>query len=144
LQNAYVKAIRSNNAELTNGLLRVEGDGAVAPIEVVLGLNAGIVTGRVLNARQEPVSLATVVLLPPGQPPFRSDRYRTFTTGADGMFQFSGVPPGNYRVFAWEDIDPGAWFNRSYLADVESYASILDIAEGQKKDVEIRVVPATR
>jgi hypothetical protein len=144
LQNAYVKAIRSDNTDLTNGMLRVEGNGPAPAIEVVLGLNAGVVTGRVVNARQEPVSQATVVLLPPGQPPFRSDRYRTFTTGADGLFQFSGVPPGNYRVFAWEDIDPGGWFNRSYLADVESYASILEIAEGQKKDLEVRVIPATR
>jgi hypothetical protein len=144
LQNAYVKSIRSGSTDLINGLLRVEGNALVEPIEIVLGLNAGVVTGRVLDVRKEPVSQATIVLLPPGEPPFRSDRYKIFTTAADGRFQFSGVPPGNYRLFAWEDIDAGAWFNRSYLTDVESYATILEIAEGQKKDLEIRVIPATR
>ncbi len=45
------------------------------------------------------------------------------TTDKSGQFQFRGLPPGEYRVLAWEDVDPGAWFNPAFLAVYERYAT---------------------
>jgi hypothetical protein len=137
LQNAYVKSI-------PEGLLRVEGTEPVPPLEIAVSLNAASVKGRVMNTRQEPVSQATVVVLPPGQPPFRPDRYAVFTTGPSGQFEFRGLPPGQYRIFAWEDVDPGAWFNTAFIGNYERDATPLTLVEGHKGELELRVIPASR
>ncbi len=143
MENAYVKAIRAGRDDLINGLLRVEGAEPADSFEIVLGLRGGSIEGRVLNARQEPVSLATVVLLPEGQPPFRPDRHKTFTTGESGRFQFRGLPPGEYRLLAWEDVDPGAWFSPSFLSSYEGVALQLPLSEGERRALDVSVIPAT-
>jgi hypothetical protein len=137
LQNAYVKSIPET-------ALRVEGTEPVPPLEIGISLGAASLKGRVLNARQGPVTQATVVVLPPGRPPFRSDRVAVFTTNASGQFEFRGLPPGEYRVFAWEDVDPGAWFNASFVGAYERDATALTLSEGQSRELELRVIPATR
>jgi len=136
LQNAYVKSIPET--------LRVEGTEPVPPLEIGISLGAASLKGRVMNSRQEPVTQATVVVLPPGQPPFRSDRYAVFTTGPSGQFEFRGLPPGEYRVFAWEDVDPGAWFNAAFVGAYERDATAMTLGEGQNRDLEIRVIPSSR
>jgi hypothetical protein len=135
LQNAYVMSI-------PEGLLRVEGTEPVPPLEIGISLSAASLKGRVLNSRQEPVTQATVVILPPGQPPFRSDRVAVFTTSASGQFELRGLPPGEYRVFAWEDVDPGAWFNTAFIGNYERDATRLTLGKGESREVELRVIPA--
>jgi hypothetical protein len=143
LENAYVKTILAGRTDLINGLLRVEGVEPVDSFEIVLGLRGASIEGRALNARQEPVSLATVVLLPDGQPPFRPDRHKTFTTDESGRFQFRGLPPGEYRLLAWEDVDPGAWFSTSFLSSYEGTAVQLRLTEGDRRALDVSVIPAT-
>jgi hypothetical protein len=86
---------------------------------------------------------ATVVLLPQGPPPFREDRYRVFTTDKSGQFQFRGLPPGEYRMLAWEDVDPGAWFNPAFLAVNERYATAMTLDEGKNQRIDVTAIPVS-
>ena len=96
-----------------------------------------------LNAGRGPVNQATVVLLPEGAPPYRSDRYKTLMTDESGRFQFKGIPPGNYRLLAWEDVDPGAWFNAQFLAAYERLPLPLQMTEGRHMDLDLTAIPIT-
>jgi hypothetical protein len=138
-----VKTIRAEGADLINGLLRVEGMEPADSIEIVLGLSGASIEGRVLNGQQEPVSQATVVLLPEGQPPFRPSRQRILTTGESARFEFRGLPPGEYRLLAWEDVDPGAWFSPSFISSYEGASIRVRLVEGERRDLAISVIPAT-
>ena len=142
LENAYVKAIRSGGVDIRSALLRVEGTEPVSPLEIVIGLRAGSLDGRAVIGNR-PVSQATVVLLPQGAPPYRSDRYKTATTDESGRFQIKGIPPGDYRLIAWEDVDSGAWFNAQFLAAYERNALPLKVEEGQSRTLEVTVIPVT-
>ena len=122
--------------------LRIEGGERVESIDVVVSLNAAAFDGRVWNAKREPVNQATVVLLPKGAASAVSDRYRTITTDAAGRFQFHGIPPGEYRVFAWEDVDAGAWFNPTMLAAYERSSISLTFVEKQQQHLDLDVIPA--
>ena len=51
---------------------------------------------------------ATVVLVPDQGRKFRIDTFKTAVTDADGKFQMQGIPPGSYRLFAWDDVSPNA------------------------------------
>jgi len=64
------------------------------------------ITGRVLDRPNEavpyaPVFLETMDLEPPDPPVVRQVR-----AGADGNFQFLGLPPGKYRLLASLELDP--------------------------------------
>jgi hypothetical protein len=141
-ENAYVKVTRAGGVDVTNGLLRVEGVESADPVEIILSLRGASIEGRALNSRGEAASSATVVLLPEGQPPFRPDRQRTFTTSETGRFLFRGLPPGEYRVLAWEDVDAGAWFSPSFLNSYERAELRVQLAEGEHRDLTVSVIPA--
>jgi hypothetical protein len=34
-----------------------------------------------------------------------------------------GMPPGNYQLFAWDDVEPDAWFDPDFLRPIESRAA---------------------
>jgi hypothetical protein len=57
----------------------------------VAAADGGTIRGRVLDGEDRPVASATVVVLNTGL---------TAATGADGSFEFAGVPPGDYGVQA--------------------------------------------
>jgi hypothetical protein len=141
-ENAYVKSIRSTNRDLMENSLRVEGGERLDFVEIVVSLDAASFDGRVLNTKREPVSRATVVLLPKGNAPAVSDRYRTSMTDDSGSFQFHGLPPGDYRVFSWEDVDAGAWFNPAFLAVYERLATSVTLVEKQRQSLDLDVIPA--
>jgi hypothetical protein len=141
LENAYLKSIRANNSDALNNPFRIDGTQTVTGMVVVVGLVGGSVDGRVVNARQEVMDRATVVLLPQGPPPYRTDRYRTMTTDKSGLFQFRGLPPGEYRVLAWEDVDPGAWFNPAFLATFERYVTAITLSEGRGQTMNVTAIP---
>ena len=133
-ENTYVKSIRVNNADSLNSPIRIDGAQAISGMEIVLGPAGASVDGRVVNAKQEVMDRATVVLLPQGPPPFREDRYRMLTTDKSGQFQFRGLPPGEYRMLAWEDVDPGAWLNPAFLAAYERNAAAVTLVEERIKE----------
>jgi hypothetical protein len=142
LENAYVKSIHLGVADVTNDLIRIDSASSIGTLDVVIGLNGASVEGRVMNAEKSIVEHATVVLLPQAEPPFRADRYRTMTTEKSGQFQFRGLPPGDYRLLAWEDIDSGAWFNPAFVATFEKSAVPVHLIEGQRQnDLEIAIIP---
>lgn len=143
LENAYVKSIRVNDNDALINPIRIDGTQALTGMVVVVGLAGGGVEGRVVTGREQVVDRATVVLLPQGPPPFRADRYRTMTTDKSGQFQFRGLPPGDYRVIAWEDVDPGAWFNPAFLAAYERYATPVTLGEGKNQRMDVTAIPVS-
>jgi len=141
IENAYVKSVRVNNVDSLNSPIRIDVAQTLSGVEIVLGAVGASVEGRVVNARQEVMNRATVVLLPQEPPPFREDRYRTLTTDTSGVFHLRGLPPGEYRLLAWEDVDSGAWFDPAFLAVYERYATAITLGEAQSQRLDVTVIP---
>jgi hypothetical protein len=38
----------------------------------------------------------------------RADRFFTAAADQQGRLQIDGMPPGGYRLFAWDDVEPEA------------------------------------
>jgi hypothetical protein len=70
---------------------------------------AGSLSGAVLDDQKKPASGVTVVLVPEPRLRGRSDLYKTAMSDAAGKFDISGITPGRYRVFSWEDAEQGSW-----------------------------------
>lgn len=98
----WVKSITSGRSNLLTNGITINGAVPPAPIEILLGQGAGLVTGRVLGPNQQarPGLRVTIV-----DEPFheeRSDRLRSATTDQAGAFRFENLAPGADRLYAWE------------------------------------------
>jgi Carboxypeptidase regulatory-like domain len=79
------------------------GDESPQPLKVVASSGVGRVKGFVYRAGKS-VAGVMVAMIPENQ---TNDRiyYRGVQTGSDGSFDFQNVPPGDYRIFAVDDVE---------------------------------------
>jgi hypothetical protein len=139
----YLKSVRSANLDVLADGLEV-GGASPAPLDVVLSPRAGQVSGTVLDGKtQKAAAGMTVVLVP--QEKERGNResfYRTATTDAAGGFTFKSLTPGEYRVYAWEEAEYGAWMDPDFLKPQESRGEAVSVPEGGRQTVPVNLIPA--
>jgi hypothetical protein len=139
----YVKSVRSANLDVLAAGLEIAGI-SPAPLDVVLSPNAGQVAGTVLDSRtQKAAAMMMVVLVP--QEKERREReafYQTATTDFSGQFTFKSVAPGEYRVYAWEEAEYGAWMDPDFMKPLESRGEAVSIQEGGRQAIQVNLIPA--
>jgi protocatechuate 3,4-dioxygenase beta subunit len=113
-----------------------------ATVDLTLSAGAGRVSGTVTQDDQAFPS-ATVVLVP--DPPRRAEPrfYRQAVTDSSGHFNISDVTPGNYKLFAWEEIDRGMYFDPDFLQSYEDSGKAVSVEEGSAVNVELNLIPET-
>jgi protocatechuate 3,4-dioxygenase beta subunit len=65
--------------------------------------------------------------------------FRTATTDEQGRYEFSAVPPGKYKIFAWENPEPGIWFAPGFLKSYESQGQAITLEPKESRAIEVRV-----
>jgi uncharacterized surface anchored protein len=133
----YVKSIRLEKEELlVDGVTFTEKP--EHPLEVVLSAQAAAVHGSVTGAGAG----ATVALVPQGEPRrARPEFYRTVLTDQRGQFTLADLPPGEYKLFAWEDVENGAWMDPEFLKQIEAQGKPVTLREGTVEDLELKAIP---
>jgi len=109
-------------------------------LEIVVRMNPGQVSGTVVDATLKPVSGVQAVLVPEARN--RQDLYRTAMTDQEGRFTIRGITPGEYRIFAWEDIEPFAYFDLAVVKQHEAAGKQVRIQESSAETAEVRIIPA--
>jgi hypothetical protein len=139
----YVKSVRSANLDVLAGGLEISA-GSPAPLDVVLSPHAAEVSGTVVDPKtQKPAAAVTVALVPQEKDRRNRDTfYRSTTTDQSGRFTFKGLVPGEYRVYAWEETEFGAWMDPDYLKPVESRGEAVSLSEGGRSTVQVNLIPA--
>ncbi len=61
-------------------------------------------------------------------------------TVLDGRFAIRGIAPGEYKLFAWDDIEPGAWQDPDLIKQVEGQGKSVSMREGAKESVQVGLV----
>jgi len=140
-QGVYVKSMRLGDADVLTGGLRLERQPEGA-LDIVIGANPGSLQGMVVNERREPVVGAVVTLFAnlPGDRLYRTDMYKVTSTDTAGRFQLQGLRPGDFKVFAWENIERGTWIDSTFLREHEDRGVTVHIDEGQAQNANIPVV----
>jgi hypothetical protein len=135
----YVSGGRYGNVDAFSELLQVE-TGKNIPLNVQIGFAAGSVTGNVEDNKGQPFQAATCVLVPASRG--RIDLYKTASSDQTGKFTFANVPPGDYSVFAWEDVPSGAYLDQAFLKPFETQARSVTINKGASVAAQVKVIPA--
>ena len=136
----YVKSIRMGGQDALESGLDLSA-GAADAIDVLLSPNGGEVEGAVTNSKQQPASGTAVVLIPDSH---RDQRqfYKNSATDQNGHFSIKGIAPGNYKLFAWEDIDPGAAEDPEFLKPYENKGQAFSIEEKSRHNAQLELIPA--
>ena len=144
----YVKAVRSGETDVLASGLEV-GSEAPAPLEIVLSPHAGQITGVVQNSdTQQPASFSQVVLIP--QEKERREQwwyYKTTTTDRAGSFTFKSVAPGEYKAYAWDENEDGAYMDPEFMKPFESKGEVVTVKESSQLTEQLTLIstgpPAT-
>jgi hypothetical protein len=131
----YVKSIRMGETDALEKALDLSG-GAPATLEVVLSDRGGAIQGSA-------GALGVTVALVPQDAKHRQQAswYRATPTDRDGNFSLTGLPPGAYKLFAWEDVEDGAWMDPEFLKLLESKGKPVTVEPGGSEKVELNPIP---
>ena len=138
-ETGYVKEARSDSRDVLEDLVTLQYD-SVSPLDIQLAFDGGQIAGSAMNAAGQPVDEATVVLVPDLGRRHRPDQYRVASSGTDGKFSLIGIPPGAYKLFAWDSIDPNAWMNADFMRDYEEFGAAVTVGADAKISAQVRVV----
>jgi hypothetical protein len=116
LREFYVKSARAGETDVLADGLTVTGPGTTE-IEIALANDGGALGGVVRDKSQQPVAGATILLAPDQR--LRADLFKSTTSDQNGHYEFAAIAPGDYRLFAWEDVEPDAWNDPDFLGDYE-------------------------
>jgi len=139
LETAYVKSIRMGDLDVLNDGLRLASQPS-EPLVILIGTNPGSLEGRVFDSQPHPVAGSTVVLIPENGLQFRTNHKFT-STDASGKFQITKVPPGDYSVYAWDEVELGAWQDPDFIRGYRSRAVSVHINEGRATTVDLVMLP---
>jgi hypothetical protein len=138
--DGYIKSIRLGNADVLNDGLHISGP-PQGLLEIVIGANAGKIEGSVVDARQQALPNRTVVLVPDLRLRQRVDLYKVVSTDNMGRFRIQGVTPGEYKLFAWQNVERDAWHDPSFIANYENAGRPIHIYEGTSENLQLPVIP---
>jgi hypothetical protein len=105
-QGLYVKSIRLGDEELSDRRLDLTR-GAAGPLTIVLGSDVGQIEGSAVLADGNPAARVRVTLFADGASAERTDLFKVVFTDDQGKFHFDKLAPAEYRLFAWQDVQPG-------------------------------------
>ena len=137
----WVKSVRYGEQEVfETGLDLSAGPGG--EIKITAAPGAGILDGLVRNSKGDPLPGAVVALAPPKQFEGWPEMYRYLTADQNGVFRMTGLRPGEYRVFAWEQLENGAHMDQELLAKFDSDGKKVDLKAASREAVELKAIAA--
>jgi uncharacterized protein (DUF2141 family) len=131
----------SGEADAVEAGVKVARNHAVS-VEITLSAGAGRVSGSVAK-NQQPFAGGTVVLVPEGARRSQPRFYRQALTDSAGRFTISSVAPGDYKLFAWEEIERGMYLDPDFIQSYEDSGKPAHVEEGGNLNLEVELIPAT-
>jgi len=112
------------------------------PITVILSNSCGAVQVQIVDDKQLPVSNAFVSLVPSGDHRKNPLLYKRsiFDVAASKYPPIPAIPPGEYRMFAWDNIPPNAELNAAFLAKFEDRGVSVTVRHGETVTVQIPLI----
>ena len=126
--DVYISDIRqSSRSVYDQGVITVARKSA-DPVEVILSANGGRIEGAV-EAADKTSSTVRVSLIPEGS---RRDNLLLYRRAAlvQGRFVLTDIPPGTYRLYAWEDLPAGADENSEFMSAYETRGRAVIVRAG--------------
>jgi len=124
--DAYIAAARLGGADILENGFSLHGD-STGLMEIAVSGLGGRIVGVVRNPQNEIVPSGRVVLVPEPDLRSRRDLFKVATLDQYGRFNIQGIRPGRYKLFAWDDVPFGAYFDSEFLRSYEDQAKAVTV-----------------
>jgi hypothetical protein len=139
----YLKSVRLGQQDITEtGADFSQGGAAAGELTIVINPNGGQIDGSVQNAKGDAAVGATVTLIPDASHQSLTWLYKTASTDQNGHFTVKGVRPGEYRIYAWEDVEQGAYQDPDFVKPHESAGEKVSVKDSRQATVQLKAIPA--
>jgi Carboxypeptidase regulatory-like domain len=140
-RNLYLTDVRQGPASVLDSGFDI-GREQPGPLQVMLRTGAGMIEGVVYDALKKPVAGATVAVVPTIPLRHNRARYQSAISDINGRFIIGNIIPGDYKVFAWDDIPSGAYFNSKFIMRYEDRGHAINVLQSSTTTVELNALPA--
>ena len=130
---SYLKSVRYGGQDMTGKDMDLTS-GAGGEMQIVISSNAADISGVVRNENGEAVPGVTI------QSYLDDELKRTATTDQNGSYHLTSLAPGDYRLYAWEDIEPGLGQEPSFRKNFDSRAAVAKLQEKSHESVELKLI----
>jgi protocatechuate 3,4-dioxygenase beta subunit len=115
-------------------------------LEIVMTARVGVLGGRVIDTRTQPVEGARVYLFPAGKDRWAGHWIRSAVSSSDGTYRFSNLASGDYLVVAISaqderEIRAADWFRPYPHERLSTIAEIVHLLDNDRRTLDLRVTP---
>jgi protocatechuate 3,4-dioxygenase beta subunit len=142
-ENWYVKSVRYGGNDVTYNPIDFTEGLTSGELTLTISPDAGQLEGVVLNTAQEPAAGATVVVVPEAHRD-QTQLFRTANSDEAGHYVIKGITPGDYKVFAWEAVEPFSYEDPEFLKPYEANGESVSIGEGARANKTLKLIPASK
>src|SRR5262249_7897849 len=96
---------------------------------------------RYMPTVSKPIDNIRVVLIPAGPHPNRTDQFNVAWPATNGHFRMNNVPPGDYKVYAWEYSEDDAWSDPNFLQLYKGSGTAVHIRPQMEEHVDTPLIP---
>jgi hypothetical protein len=137
--NGYIKSMQLGDQDVLTEDMIIRPSTA-DPLKIVLSSHAAALQGDVLDGDQP--ARAVVLLAPDGKFRHVMGFYRTAATDEKGHFEMLRARPGEYKLFAFEELDPFSFQDPDFLKPFEKYGLPVTLREGPNDSQKLSIIPA--
>lgn len=135
----YLKQATLDGQDVLNRYLPFKA----GPLEIVISSHGARVEGGVTDDRLLLMTGVQAVLVP-DQARDRFELFKAATTDAEGHFTISDVAPGDYKLFAWEELEPYEYFDPDFQKRFEQRGTPVHVSESSRQTIALRMIRVER
>ena len=117
--NLYVKSVKLGEGDATEAGLDFRAGRPTGSIEITLGSDGAVLDGVVQDDSGAP-SKGYVALIPDTILGGHTERLKSTSADETGHFKIQGIAPGNYKIYAWEDINSAVYRDPAFASPLTS------------------------
>jgi hypothetical protein len=133
----YISRIRFNGVDSTVPAFTPSENVLDGTLDIYLA-KGSLIEGKAAYEDGSPPKGAIAALIPTDRS--RHDLYQDCVVGEDGAFQFDGVAPGRYRMFAWEDVPAGAFLNADFMKPFEGRGRDIVVQNESRQETTLKII----
>jgi Carboxypeptidase regulatory-like domain len=141
--DAYIASARLGGTDVLQKGFALNGGDPPGPFVVTVSGLGGRINGVVRSSENQIVPAGRVVLVPEPDKRDRSDLFKIATLDQYGRFNMQGITPGRYKLFAWEDVPIGAYYDPDFLQSYEAQAKPVTVEKNDYIQAEITLTQRT-
>ena len=133
----YIKSMRLGDQDVLTEEMVIRSSTA-SPLKIVLGTRAATIQGDVTSGDQP--ARAVVLLAPDGKFRHVNSFYRFGSADDTGHFEIKNATPGEYRLYAFDELDPRSIQDPDFLKPFENSGVPLTLREGPNDSPKLSVI----